>query len=84
MQSLALGLPALLQRNLKRNEVVFQPLSLILWAELIYYLRPGVNLRPGLYLPIDSVYPRLLNEAGLYSEEASIQGNTVHVHDCTS
>ena len=43
--------------------------------------RPGVNSRPGLYQLLDSVYTRRLNEAGLYSEEASIRGNTVYA--CT-
>ncbi len=38
-----------------------------------------IKLRPSLYLLVDSIYPQPINEAGFYSEQASIRGNTVHI-----
>ena len=51
-----------------------------------------INLRPSLYLLVDSIQPQSLNEAGFYSEQASIRGNIVNIlmsvcpyypHECT-
>ena len=40
-------------------------------------LVPGIYLRPGIYKLYSQAYPRRVNEAGVYSREASIRGNTV-------
>ena len=51
-----------------------------------------INLRPSLYLLVDSIYPQPLSEAGFYSEQASIRGSIVNIlmsvcpyypHECT-
>ena len=40
---------------------------------------PSVNSRPGLYFLKESINPWTLNGTGFYSEEASIQGNMLHI-----
>ena len=49
------------------------------WADQPEIWGPGINSRPGLYFLFDLICPRLLNEASLYSEEASIWGNVLLV-----
>ena len=45
---------------------------------IIEWERPGLNSRPGLYFLKDMINSGPLNKTDFYSEEASIQGNTVH------
>ena len=39
----------------------------------------SVNSRPSLSILVDSIYAQPLNKAGFYREEASFQGNAVHI-----
>ena len=72
-------------RSLKLNEMsidfclgILVSADTCTWANGRSLKRLGLNSRPGLYLLVDIICPRPLNEADFYLEVVSIRGNTVY------